>query len=215
MPESEVDKLEREGFEHLNHHRWPDARSCFERMLTHELVVERRARVFLNIMGTHQRQQMREQALDAVQQAIDVLQGSEFARTTEGSLLLGKCIGHRDLLTGSPNMTPAAIASYFVGATCGVVLERFVLGSASGKIAIPLAIVSVFALTKMLWRFPRASIVVAVLLVAGLVYSLLFLGDKPAYGVCAVAVGLPLLFWGGNWVRHMASLKDESEGKIV
>ena len=123
--EAHADEIENRGFEFLRQGNWREARGCFEEMLALPLSPIRRVKVLRNVMGAYEKDGMREQAVVAGRQALEVIESNRLYETNGGALLRGEIKSHLLRIQGVPvSRLPAftLLAAYFSGAAIGAAI---------------------------------------------------------------------------------------------
>src|SRR4051812_29493735 len=128
--EERADDIEKRGFDYLKQERWHEARECFEEILTLQLRPIRQVKVLRNIMGTYEKEGMREEAVRTGEKALDLIETYNlWAESNEGATLLGSIKGHMARLRGEP----ATIALGLPITIFGAYINGAAIGAAIGS----------------------------------------------------------------------------------
>jgi tetratricopeptide (TPR) repeat protein len=123
-----ADEIEGRGFDYLREERWSDARECFEEMLTLPLSPMCQAKVLENIMGTYDKEGMRDEAIRTGEKALDIIENHNlWHASNDGAILRGRITGHlarlrREPTTAALDLPIAVLAAYFTGAAVGAAI---------------------------------------------------------------------------------------------
>lgn len=120
--EERADEIEKRGFDYLQQERWREARECFDEMLTLPLSPIRQVKVLRNILGTYEKEGMRDEAIRTGEKALDIIETYNlWYESNEGPMLRGSIRGHLGRLKGEP-ATIAVFSAYLTGAAIGAAI---------------------------------------------------------------------------------------------
>jgi hypothetical protein len=93
MADDSLDDIERRGFAYIEQKQWESARQCFEKMLGRPMPTKREVKVLQNILRTYQRQDRMEEAITTGERTLELIEGSDFGQTMEGTFAHGQVLG--------------------------------------------------------------------------------------------------------------------------